>query len=194
MMCPPTVLVLVILAVSGAYVSSWAQGPAPADARLFDRVASVMQHPRCTNCHANAPFPRQKDIGIPHAQLVVRGADGHGTPALRCRACHQASNTADGKVPGAGGWHMPPPSMGWGGLTKAQVCAVITDPAKNGGRTLNDLIDHIKSDLLVLWAWNPGAGRTSPVYSHEEFVQNLEAWVAAGGPCPVDGTPEPAPR
>jgi hypothetical protein len=194
MIRPTAVVVLVILIVTGAYASSQAQGPAPADARLFDPLASVMQHPRCTNCHASAPFPRQKDIGMPHTQLVMRGVDGHGTPALRCRACHQASNAADGKVPGAANWHMPPPSMGWGELTKAQVCETIKDPAKNGGLTLNELIDHVKSDPLILWAWNPGSGRTTPVYSHEEFVRYLEAWVAAGGPCPQDSGPEPTPR
>jgi hypothetical protein len=188
-----TVLGLVILVVTGAYVSSWAQGPAPPGARLFDRIASVMQHPRCTNCHASAQFPRQKDIGIPHAQLVMRGVDGHGTPALRCRACHQASNSADGKVPGAGIWHMPPLSMGWEGLTKAQICEASKDPARNGGLTLNDLIDHVKSDPLILWAWNPGSGRTTPVFTHEEFVHSLEAWVAAGGPCPTGGASRPAP-
>jgi hypothetical protein len=186
---PNAVLVLLLMVVTGVCVSSWAQGPAPADARLFDRIASVMQHPRCTNCHARAQFPRQKDIGMPHAQFVMRGVDGHGTPALRCIACHQASNTAGGKVPGAGIWHVPPLNMAWEGLPQAQICETIKDPTKNGGLSLHQLIDHVKNDPLIQWAWNPGAGRTTPVYSHEEFVGFLEAWVAAGGPCPEDAAP-----
>jgi hypothetical protein len=193
MVRPNAVLLLVILVVTGTYGSARAQGPAPSDTRLFDRIASVMQHPRCTNCHASAQFPRQKDTGLPHAQLVMRGVDGHGTPTLRCRACHQSSNSANGKVPGAGNWHMPPLTMGWEGLTQAQICETIKDPTRNGGLTLTDLIEHVKSDALILWAWNPGAGRTTPVYSHAEFVSHLEAWVAAGGPCPTDGASKPAP-
>jgi hypothetical protein len=43
----------------------------------------------------------------------------------------------------------------------------------------------MKVDPLVLWAWSPGAGRTTPPLSHEKFVQALDAWVSAGMPCPV---------
>lgn len=191
----PSVFILALLALlgaAGASVSAQAQEPAASGTTLFGPIASVLQHPRCINCHASAPFPRQKDAGIRHTQLVVRGADGHGTPALQCTACHQASNSADGKVPGAGIWHMPPLSMGWEGLTRAQICEAIKDPAKNGVLTLNELIDHVRSDPLVLWAWNPGAGRTTPALSHGEFVRHLEAWAAADGPCPRDDVPRSA--
>jgi hypothetical protein len=41
----------------------------------------------------------------------------------------------------------------------------------------------MKSDPLVLWAWTPGAGRTTPPLSHDEFVKALSAWVGAGMPC-----------
>ena len=41
--------------------------------------------------------------------------------------------------------------------------------------------------VLVLWAWAPGAHRTTPPLSHEEFVKALQAWLAAGMPCPRTG-------
>lgn len=177
------VLVLVVLALVGLSADAQAQGPTPSSARLFDPIASVLQHPRCTNCHTSEAFPRQKDAGIRHTQLVVRGKDGQGVPALPCTSCHQAANSPDGKVPGAEGWHQAPAGMGWNGLTKMQMCEAIKNQDKNGFRSLPDLIKHVKSDALVLWAWNPGAGRTTPARSHEQFVRDVEAWVAAGGPC-----------
>jgi hypothetical protein len=33
------------------------------------------------------------------------------------------------------------------------------DPERNGGRRTGDeVIEHMKVDPLVLWAWDPGAG------------------------------------
>jgi hypothetical protein len=166
-------------------VASQTQKPLAADPRLFDPIAGVLMHPRCINCHQVA-FPRQKDAGIRHTQMVVRGADGHGAPALRCQACHQTTNAGDGgRVPGVRDWHLAPLSMKWEGLTKAQICAQVKDPARNGSRrTLHEVIEHTKVDRLVLWAWDPGAGRTPPAISHAQFVHDLEVWVVAGGPCP----------
>jgi hypothetical protein len=150
---------------------------------LFEPIASVLMHPRCLNCH-QTDFPRERDSGIRHTQLVVRGANDEGAPTLQCSACHQTSNTADGRVPGAEGWQLPPRSMNWEGLTKTQICAAIKDPSKNGNRhTLREVVRHMKVDPLVLWAWEPGAGRSMPALSHEEFVHALDVWVAAGGPC-----------
>jgi len=45
----------------------------------------------------------------------------------------------------------------------------------------------MKSDPLILWAWNPGT-RTTPPLSHEKFVDALEAWVHAGMPCSTAGS------
>src|SRR5229473_1575219 len=56
-----------------------------------------------------------------------------------------------------------------------------------GRRAGEAVIEHMKSDPLVLWAWNPGAGRTTPPLSHEKLVEALEAWVSAGMPCPNGG-------
>lgn len=162
----------------------------PTGQQLFEPIAAVLQGPRCMNCHM-VKQPYQKDTGIPHAQMVTRGKDGKGAATLQCAACHQNTNSADGKVPGVAKWHLAPVSMAWEGLTKARLCQALKDPAKNGGRkSMEEVIEHMRHDPLVLWAWNPGAGRSTPVLAHKDFVAKLEAWAAAGGPCPGDAAPK----
>ncbi len=158
-----------------------------ADPRLFDPIASVVMHPRCMNCHY-VDSPRQTDASIVHQPLVVRGKNDHGAPTQPCQTCHQATNTADGFVPGVATWALAPVSMKWEGLTKAEICEELKDPARNGGRRTGEaVIEHMKVDPLVLWAWNPGTGRSLPPLSHDKFVEALEAWVSAGMPCPNGG-------
>ena len=153
----------------------------------FDPIASVVMHPRCKNCH-QVDSPRQTDAAIPHQPLVIRGSADLGAPTQPCQTCHQATNTAEGFVPGVATWRLAPLSMKWEGLTKAQICEEMKDPARNGGRRTGEaVIEHMKSDPLILWAWTPGAGRTTPPLSHEKFVDALEAWVHAGMPCPKGG-------
>jgi len=175
--------VLGALAIAGTACSRSEAAPA-ADPVLFEPVASVLIHPRCINCH-QAESPRQTDAKILHRPLVVRGADDRGAPTQQCQTCHQATNTANGFVPGVPNWRLAPLSMLWEGRSKAQICEQMKDPARNGGRhTGEEIIEHMKVDPLVLWAWAPGADRTTPPLSHEKFVAALEAWVAAGMPCP----------
>ncbi|CDG82169.1 hypothetical protein [Janthinobacterium agaricidamnosum] len=186
-------LCVLLLALGWPALAQQQPAPAPTGQQLFEPIASVLQGPRCINCHM-VQAPHQKDIMITHAQQVVRGKDGHGAATLQCAACHQVRNTADGKVPGAPNWHLAPISMAWEGLTKAKLCQSIKDPGKNGGRkTMDEVIEHMKTDPLVLWAWNPGAGRSTPVLPHDAFVQKLQAWAAAGGPCPGDPLPAAIP-
>lgn len=156
---------------------------AAADSPLFEPIASVLQHPRCLNCHTVTDYPRQGDARVRHLQSVIRGADGHGAPTLQCAACHQTANTGDGFVPGAGDWHLAPLSMGWEGLSAAEICAAIQDPTRNGGRTLDQVLQHMETSPLVLWAWSPGTGRDPPPVAQDVFVQDLQAWAAAGAPC-----------
>lgn len=193
----------IVSAVAAAMAIAAENAPKPAgpaktggDPALFDPIASVVMHPRCMNCH-QVDFPRQTDAGIRHTQLVVRGTGGtsahdggHGAPTLQCQTCHQASNTADGRVPGTPNWQLAPASMKWEGLSKAQICEQLKDPERNGHRTTaKSVVEHMgaygsHTDPLVLWAWNPGAHRSTPPISHAEFVKALEAWAEAGMPCP----------
>jgi hypothetical protein len=169
-----------------ALLSSRSEAAQTAQSELFDPIASVVTHPRCLNCH-QGDSPRQTDAAIQHQPPVVRGRDGRGDPTLPCRTCHQATNTGDGSVPGAPDWRLAPLSMKWQGLTKRQICQEMKDPARNGHRTGKDVIEHMKLDPLVLWAWTPGAGRATPPIPHEQFVKALETWVSAGMPCKTGG-------
>jgi hypothetical protein len=155
-----------------------------ASTATFDPIASVLMSPRCLNCHQDQS-PRQGDARTVHQPLVVRGKDDHGAPTLPCQTCHQPTNTAGGFVPGVADWRLAPLSMLWEGRTREQICEQMKDPARNGGRrTGAQIIEHMKTDPLVLWSWTPGTGRTMPPLSHEEFVEALEIWVKAGMPCP----------
>lgn len=154
--------------------------------QAFRAVASVLTSPRCLNCHSSSDGPLQGDDNHPHAMKVKRGVDGKGSPALRCFACHQSENgKAPHSPPGAADWQVPPPKMpmAWKGLSTGELCRTLKDPAKNGNRSLQDLIPHMDTSL-VRWAWNPGAGRTVPPLSHDEFVSRLKEWIDAGAACP----------
>jgi hypothetical protein len=154
--------------------------------RAFREVASVLTSPRCLNCHIPGDGPLQGDDDHPHLMNVKRGADGKGSAALRCFACHQSENAAAlHGPPGALDWQLPQPRtpMAWKGLSTGELCRALKDPAKNGNRSLQDLIVHMDTSL-VRWAWNPGLGRTLPPLSHDEFVSRLKEWIDTGAACP----------
>ena len=155
----------------------------PESERAFSRVAEVLKHPRCMNCHPSGDFPRQADDRHRHLMLVARGADDRGTSAMRCATCHQTMNTSDGRVPGAPHWQLAPRSMGWEGLSDGDLCRALTDPKRNRGRSIAALEKHMTTDALVQWAWNPGA-RTAPPVTQADFHEAVRRWVATGAACP----------
>jgi len=149
----------------------------------FTDVASVVRSPRCINCHPAGDVPRQTDFQLPHFPAVARGADGHGITGMRCNACHQDVNQASG-VPGAPHWGLAPRSMAWVGLDDHELAEQLKDPKRNGNRTLAQMIEHVTSEPLVCWAWQPGGDREAPPLTHEQFIQRFKDWVAAGAPSP----------
>lgn len=149
----------------------------------FAKVASVLRHPRCLNCHPAGDFPRQGDSRRPHAMKVTRGADNGGELGMRCSTCHAADNV--GLIPGAPHWALAPRSMAWEGLSDAELAAALKDPLKNGNRSLADLDKHLAEDALVGWAWSPGENRQPPPLSRDEFLAAFRQWVAAGAPVPA---------
>ena len=153
-------------------------------AALFTEAAKVLQHPRCMNCHPAGDRPRQGDIRRLHEPPVTRGEDGFGPSAMRCPICHQESNFDPGGVPGDPSWHLAPREMGWEGKTVGQICAQIKDPARNGGRSLEEIVHHVATDHLVGWAWAPGVDRQPAPGTQSEAGALLEAWVKNGAVCP----------
>ncbi|HYL62854.1 MAG TPA: hypothetical protein VE077_09545 [Candidatus Methylomirabilis sp.] len=157
--------------------------------RAFSAVASVLLSPRCLNCHIPGDSPLQGDAEAPHNMNVKRGPDGRGTPAMHCTNCHQETNSDQLHAPpGAHDWRLPTPSMPliWKGLSVGGVCRSVRNPATNGGMNAAQLIEHVRDDHFVNWAWNPGPGRTRPPLTHDEFVARFTEWLETGAACPQE--------
>ena len=121
--------------------------PARRSAALFSEAGKVLLSPRCVNCHPASDRPLQGDTGRPHEPPVRRGADGHGVPAMRCMTCHTSSNYDAVGMPGHSHWALAPASMAWEGRSLRQICEQIKDPARNGGRKLSAVVEHIAERL-----------------------------------------------
>ena len=151
----------------------------------FREVATVLQSPRCLNCHVAGDRPRQGDDRHIHAQNVMRGPDGKGLPGLMCSNCHQDRNQeSGGGPPGAPDWQMPSSAhpMAWEGLSVGDLCRTITDSKRNGNRKVADLIPHMRTSL-VMWAWAPGPERIVPPLSYPQFMAKVQEWAATGAVC-----------
>jgi hypothetical protein len=153
-------------------------------AALFNELGKVLTHPRCVNCHPAGDRPRQGEQGRLHQPPVVRGADGHGHVSMRCSACHQSANFDPARMPGHPEWHLAPREMAWEGKTLGEICEQIKDPARNGNRSLEDLVHHIGTDTLVGWAWAPGFGRQPAPGTQREAGALVDAWAKTGAFCP----------
>jgi hypothetical protein len=163
-------------------------GIADTDARsaaIFTELGKVLTHPRCVNCHPAGDRPRQGDEARLHQPPVTRGVDGHGLEAMRCSACHGNANFDPGRMPGHPEWHLAPREMAWEGKSLADICAQIKDPARNGGRKVEELIHHIGEDTLVGWAWQPGFGRSPAPGTQKQAGALVEAWANSGAACPA---------
>jgi len=158
--------------------------PAERSAAYFVELGKVLTSPRCMNCHPAGDRPRQGDTARLHQPPVERGPDGLGLPALRCPVCHQAANFEPARVPGNPAWRLAPREMGWEGRTLGEICAQIRDPARNGGRSLAALVEHVGGDHLVGWAWAPGSGREPAPGTQDQARALISAWVETGAECP----------
>lgn len=150
----------------------------------WEKMATVLQHPRCLNCH-QLNIPLQGDSRRTHIPLVVRGTDGRGVGSMRCQNCHNdMGNNPTSRTPGGANWELAPVSMLWQGLSSADLCRMLKDPARNGKRSGAKLLEHMEKEPLVLYGWNPGEGREVPPIPHDEFVRITKVWVAGGMACP----------
>lgn len=153
----------------------------------FLKVYKVLQHPRCLNCHPAGHVPLQNDDSVPHNMRVRGGKEGKGIPGMKCMTCHQTKNVPGKHTPpGAPNWHLPHPDMPlvFQGKTPAQLAKQLKDSKTNGGKTLEQILDHVSHDPLVLWGWKPGTGRTTPPLSHKEFVKQMKIWIDNGAVAP----------
>jgi len=148
-------------------------------------------HPRCMNCHPVTGRPTQGDDLHPHVPFMQGGATRVGVDGLSCSACHRAENTPVlgsrlRSIPGNAHWSLAPDSMGWQGHSLGYICRQIQDPARNGGRSLAQIRQHLAEDHLVAWAWHPGEGRRPAPGTQAEFGELIAAWIETGAECPPE--------
>jgi hypothetical protein len=160
-----------------------------ASAAAFEAIMPVLRHRRCMNCHSSGEFPLQGDYGHRHKMNVRRGRYGEGVTGLKCSTCHQDHNLqGEHMPPGAPGWHLPTAGepMIWEGLNDRQLCELFKNPAANGHRNLDEIVQHMNTPL-VLWGWHPGEGRTPVPMPQDEFLAKVKEWAASGAACPGEG-------
>jgi hypothetical protein len=158
---------------------------------LFDEMAKVLTNPRCMNCHPAGDQPLQGSDHHTHQPAALRGEAGVGVPGLTCSACHTERNVdlitdhaSYASIPGNPRWSLAPIEMAWQGKSVTQICRQIKDKARNGGRDLAMLQDHMAHDDLVAWGWNPGKGREPAPGSQQQLGELAKAWIDTGAECP----------
>jgi hypothetical protein len=166
--------------------------PAERGHALFNEASRVLLHPRCANCHPADKQPRQGDGFFAHVPPVWGGEDGRGLPALLCASCHQERNYEALEMPGAPDWHLAPPEMVFIGKTPGEICEALKDNARNGGKTIEEIVSHVKDDKLVAWGFAPGPGRLPAPGTQETLGGLFRAWADAGAACPSPPEPEGA--
>lgn len=150
---------------------------------MFMEATRVFLHPRCANCHPNGDSPTQRDFE-PHDPPVLRGPEDHGVVGLECTSCHQDTNLELARVPGAPKWALAPREMAWVGKSPREICEQLKDEERNGGKSLDEIVEHNGHDPLVAWGWQPGSGRAAAPGSQEQFGVLMKAWADTGAACP----------
>jgi hypothetical protein len=155
---------------------------------IFAEVGRVLTHPRCMNCHPAGEHPLQGTDGHEHRPVVWRNDTGHfGTP---CGECHSERNVplheaaSYKSIPGHPRWGVAPLEMAWQGKSFGEICRQLKDGAKNGGRDLKLLQEHVAHDNLVAWGWTPGNGREPAPGTQQLAGELVQAWIDSGAECP----------
>lgn len=155
----------------------------------FTTMMKVLTHKRCINCHPAGDRPHQGEDSHVHNFGVRRGEDNHGLAALRCESCHGHENNDFSGVPGAPEWSLAPLSMAWEGLSRVEIAKSMLNPENNGGKNLEQIVEHLTEHELVLWAWEPGIDadgnqRELPPVPKEEYIKAVKKWAEAGAVIP----------
>jgi hypothetical protein len=152
---------------------------------LFAEAGKVITDPRCVNCHPAGDRPLQGDDSHPHLPMVHRGEGDFGAPGMRCNTCHQVANVDHAGLPGHPAWHLAPIEMAWAGKSLGEICSQLKDPARNGGKSLAEIHEHMAEDSLVGWGWHPDAGREPVPGTQAGFGELIGAWINTGAHCPA---------
>lgn len=166
------------------------QDPKARSLALFEEAGKVITHPRCVNCHPVDGRPRQGLDARPHNPPMFGGTEGKGVAGVKCTTCHGPANFAVGgedtrSIPGNPKWALAPAEMAWQGKSLGDICRQIKDPARNHGKSLAQIHDHMAHDALVGWGWEPGKGRAPVPGTQARFGELIKAWIDTGAVCPV---------
>ena len=160
------------------------------DTSAFDKVMQVLTHQRCVNCHPAGDKPRKGDDSHTTRALgVSRGEDGHGLEGIACSTCHTDENNDFSGVPGAPHWALAPAGMAWEGKSRVEIATQMMDPKRNGGRSHEEILEHLTEHELVLWAWDPGVDaegipREKPPVPKDEYIAAVKEWIHGGAIIP----------
>ena len=157
----------------------------------FNIMMDVITHQRCMNCHPSGDRPRQGEDSHIHTQGVKRGKENKGTVFFKCQTCHKEKNNGGAGIPGAVDWQLAPLSMAWEGLSRNEIARVILDKSKNGNRSIDDIVDHLATNELVNWAFEPGVDphgvpREVPPVTKDIFLKAVKDWAEAGAIIPKE--------
>jgi hypothetical protein len=150
---------------------------------LFSEISKVLMNPRCMNCHPAGDRPTQGNDLHPHEPPVFRAAGF-------CQTCHTDRNytlqerASYKSIPGHPRWDVAPLEMAWQGKSASEICQQLTDPQRNGGRSLELLHEHLAEDDLVGWGWHPGEGRDPAPGSQQQLGELVRYWIDTGAACP----------
>jgi hypothetical protein len=156
--------------------------PPPVDTATWEALKPAFQASSCVNCHSASAgnFP---NLSPQHNQNVA------SAPAFdpgSCTGCH-----TDNLLPNLDqtthdiSWQAPPAFQDLRNLSDAQLC----QRAQNFGSLANSVPDHLKGDVLILWAvqggLRPNGTNAQPAFSSVQAWNNaVDAWVTAEMPCP----------
>jgi hypothetical protein len=65
----------------------------------FERIATVLQSPRCLNCHPRSDRPMQGDERRVHQVNVQRGAESKGVPGMSAAPATRSTTTISPACP-----------------------------------------------------------------------------------------------
>lgn len=163
----------------------------------WDHIYSVASHPRCANCHvdeSNVPMWSGPSYGEarPHGMNIHAGTSRIGAEHLLCSTCHVQNaeiSTVPNAAPHSGAvWRLAPVEFVWYGKSSNEICEQMKDPARNGGRDANGLVEHVLHDAsehaFAVWGFNPGPGREPAPGTLQELLDQMLIWAAGDLPCP----------
>ena len=168
-----------------------ALAPARPAGRVRDRARACSQHPRCQNCH---PGRRRAAAGRrrpgPPPERAAR-PDGHGRLGAECATCHGPGEPPDSYGAaqprrGARRWRMPQPDEKTGlrrALARRRCAQQIKDPARNGGKDMAALAQHVDSDRSCSGAGTrASAARRSRCRTPSSSRRSSPGWTPAALP------------